>query len=204
MEKLASQKQDNCLRWKLYCFSSQSHLTPWNFVSSSDFCLSFAFCVFAFWLTESTTANLQGLTHSNPSKNTNQVTLCNEQIYQPLGRKITWFTTAQILTGVYFPLFIFCWPKKGRARLIDQWQWYLRYDILKNKKFDVIPKISVEFIIVILQPFQMLGFKCLVWRGLATRLVYEKRKYKRYFMNEKRLKEHNVFFSKERFLVYPT
>ena len=50
----------------------------------------------------------------------------------------------------------------------------------------------------------MLGSKCLVWRGLATRLVYEKRKYKKYFMNEQRLKEHDVFFSKERFLVYPT
>ena len=36
--------------------------------SPSAFCLSFAFFLFAFWPIETTTANLQGLTHSKPSK----------------------------------------------------------------------------------------------------------------------------------------
>ena len=44
------------------------------------------------------------------------------------------------------------WPKEGRTCLIAQRQWHLRYDILKNEKFDVkklIPKISEEFSIVV-------------------------------------------------------
>ena len=49
------------LRWKLFCYSSPSHITPETFVS---------------------TTNLQGLTHSNPSKSTNQVTLSNEHMNQ--------------------------------------------------------------------------------------------------------------------------
>ena len=69
-----------CLRWKLFCYSSPSHLTPETFVSPSALCLSFVFFVFVFWLIESTIANLQGLTHSNPSKITNQVTLSNKHM----------------------------------------------------------------------------------------------------------------------------
>ena len=46
----------------------------------SGFCLflHFFFFIFIFWSTETTTANLQGLTHLTPSKNTNQVTLHNK------------------------------------------------------------------------------------------------------------------------------
>ena len=47
---------------------------------------------------------------------------------------------------------MFWLPKEGRACLIAQRQWHLRYDILKNKKIDVkklIPKVSEEFSIVI-------------------------------------------------------
>ena len=56
-----------CLQWKLYWYSSQSSLTPENFISLSTFCRSFVFLLFTFWYTETTTANLQDLTLSNPS-----------------------------------------------------------------------------------------------------------------------------------------
>ena len=62
-----------CIRWKLYCYSSTSHLTPRDFGSPSAFCFSFVFFVFVFWPFKTTTANLHELTHSNLSKNTNQV-----------------------------------------------------------------------------------------------------------------------------------
>ena len=52
-----------CVWWRLCCYSSPSHLTPENFVSSSAFCLSFGFFVFVFWPIETTAANLQGLAH---------------------------------------------------------------------------------------------------------------------------------------------
>ena len=45
---------------------------------------------------------------------------------------------------------------------MDQRQWHLRYNILKNKKFDVkklILKISEEITIVIIWPLQMLILK---------------------------------------------
>ena len=63
------------LRWKLYCYSSPSNLTREIF-----FCLLSAFFAFLFWPIEITTANLQGLTHSNLSRSTNQVTLSNEHM----------------------------------------------------------------------------------------------------------------------------
>ena len=46
--------------------------------------------------------------------------------------------------------------------MIDQPRWHLRYDILKNKSFDVkklIPKIPEEFTIVIIKPLQMPSLK---------------------------------------------
>ena len=73
-EEISEPETSWCVRWKLYCYSSLSQLTQENFVSSSTFCLSFVY-----WPVETTTANLWGLTHSNPSKNTNQVTLSNKQ-----------------------------------------------------------------------------------------------------------------------------
>ena len=48
---------------------------PEDFVSSSALCLSFGFFVFVYWPIETITANLRGLTHPKPLKNTNQVTL---------------------------------------------------------------------------------------------------------------------------------
>ena len=62
-----------CIRWKLYCYSSPSHLTPRDLVLHllSAFLSFFSFSFF--WPLKTTTANLQGLTHSNLSKNTNQV-----------------------------------------------------------------------------------------------------------------------------------
>ena len=42
------------------------------------------FCFCFFWPIETTAANLLGLTHSNPSKSTNQVTLRNEHMNYPL------------------------------------------------------------------------------------------------------------------------
>ena len=69
-----------CLQWKLFGFPSRSHLTPETFVSPSALCLFFVFFVFFFWLIETTTANLQGLTHSNSSKSTNQATLSDEHM----------------------------------------------------------------------------------------------------------------------------
>ena len=42
-------------RWKLYCYSSPSHITRENFVSRCSFCLSFFFFfVFGFWAIETT------------------------------------------------------------------------------------------------------------------------------------------------------
>ena len=60
--KLASQKQAYCLWWKLFCYSSLSHLTPETFISPSALCLSFVLFVFVFQLIETTTADLQGFT----------------------------------------------------------------------------------------------------------------------------------------------
>ena len=70
-EETSELKTSYCLRRKLYCYFSPSHLTPENLVSPSAFCLSFVFFVFIFCPIETTTANLQGLTHSDPSKYTN-------------------------------------------------------------------------------------------------------------------------------------
>ena len=53
---------------------------PETFGSPSAFCLSFTFFVVGFQPIETTTANLQSLTHSNSSKSTNQVTLINEHM----------------------------------------------------------------------------------------------------------------------------
>ena len=67
------------LQWKLYYYPPPGHLTRQDFVSLFAFCLFFFFFfVFDFWLIETTTGYLQGLTHSNPSKSTNQVALSNE------------------------------------------------------------------------------------------------------------------------------
>ena len=76
-EETSEPETNCCVWWKLYCYSSPSQLTPENFVSSA-FCLCFVFFVFVYWPIETTAANLRGLTHSNPSKNTNQVTLRNK------------------------------------------------------------------------------------------------------------------------------
>ena len=51
-----------------------------NFVFPCAFCLFFVFFISVFWPIETNTANLQGLTHSNPSRNTNQGTLSNEHM----------------------------------------------------------------------------------------------------------------------------
>ena len=65
---------------KTFCYSSPSHLTSETFVSPSALCLFFQFFVFVFQPFETTTANLQGFTHSNPSESTNQVTLSNKHM----------------------------------------------------------------------------------------------------------------------------
>ena len=54
-------------------------LTNSPYLKKIVFCLSYVFFVFVFWSTETTTANLQGLTHLTPSKSMNHVTLSNEQ-----------------------------------------------------------------------------------------------------------------------------
>ena len=69
-EETSEPEISHCVRWKMFCYSSPSHLTPETFVSPSALCLSFIFFVIVFWLIETTIANLQGLTHSNPSKST--------------------------------------------------------------------------------------------------------------------------------------
>ena len=79
-EETSEPETSCCVRWKLYWCSSPSHLTPENFVSSSAFCLSFVFFVFVYWSIETTTVKLPGLTHLNPSKNTNQVILGNKHM----------------------------------------------------------------------------------------------------------------------------
>ena len=60
------------------------------YVFASIFC----FRLFPYW---NYYRNFTGLTHSNPSKSINQVTLSNEH------------------TNVYFPSCISCWPKEGRV-----------------------------------------------------------------------------------------
>ena len=82
------------LRWKLYCYSSPSHLTRENLLSRSVFCFSFIFFVSAFWPLETTTASLQGLTHSNLAKSSYQVTLVTNIWIISFGRKVNFFTTA--------------------------------------------------------------------------------------------------------------
>ena len=117
----------------------------------SFFCF---FLFFAFWPIETTTTDLQGSTHSNPSKSTKPSN--RESSLKPGS------LSQKSLADIYFSLCIFCWPKEGRGCLIDQRQQHLWYDILKNKKFYVkklIPKIPEEFSIVIIWPLQMLGLK---------------------------------------------
>ena len=51
-EETSEPETSCCVRWKLYCYSSPSHLTPENFVSSFDFSLPFVFfrfCFSAYW-----------------------------------------------------------------------------------------------------------------------------------------------------------
>ena len=79
-EETSEPETSYCLRRKLFCYSSPNQLMPETFVSPSALCLSFVFFVFVFWFIETTTANLQGLTHSNTSKSTNQVTLSNKHM----------------------------------------------------------------------------------------------------------------------------
>ena len=54
--------------------------------------------------------------------------------------------------------------------MIDHRQWHLWYDILENKKTDV--KKLTENIGSVYYCHKFDPFKCLVWRGLATPLVY--------------------------------
>ena len=79
-EETSKLERRYCLRWKLFWYSLPSHLKPETFVSPSALCLCFFFFVFVFWSIEITAANLQGLTHSNPSKSTNQAILSNEHL----------------------------------------------------------------------------------------------------------------------------
>ena len=151
-EETSEPEVSYCDRWKLFSYSSPSHLLPETFPSA--LCLSLVFLVFIFWLIETTTTNLQGLTHSNQSGSTNQVTLSNEHMNHFFWAYIN---LVHYRINPCFPLFMFWWPKEGRACLIAQRQWHLRYDILKNKKFDVkklIPKILEEFSVVTTWPLQ--------------------------------------------------
>ena len=77
-EETSESETSYCLRWKLFRYSSPRHLRGETFVSPSSLCLPFVFFVFAFLPIETTTANLQGLTHWNPSKCTNQVAQSNK------------------------------------------------------------------------------------------------------------------------------
>ena len=79
-EETSEPETSYCLRWKLFCYSSPSYLTPVTFLSPFALCICFDLFVFVFWFIETTTANLQGLIHSNPSKSTNQVTLRKEHM----------------------------------------------------------------------------------------------------------------------------
>ena len=44
-EETSEPETSYCLRWKFFCYSSSSHLTPETFVSPSVLCLSFVFFV---------------------------------------------------------------------------------------------------------------------------------------------------------------
>ena len=79
-EEASEPEISHCVRWKMFCYSSPSHLTPETFVSPSALCLSFVFFIFVLWSIETTTATLQGLIHSNPSKSIKQVTPTNEDM----------------------------------------------------------------------------------------------------------------------------
>ena len=79
-EETSEPETSCCVRWKLYCYSSPSHLTPENFVSSSAFCLSFVFFVFAFWPIKTTTADHRVWLTQTHQKVLNQVTLSNEHM----------------------------------------------------------------------------------------------------------------------------
>ena len=79
-EETSEPETSCCVRWKLYCYSSPSHLTPENFVSSSAFCLSFVFFVFVFWPIKTTTADHRVWLTQTHQKVLNQVTLSNEHM----------------------------------------------------------------------------------------------------------------------------
>ena len=118
----------------------------------------FCFLFLANW---ATTENFQGLSHSNVSKNTNQVTQVTNIGIISFERKVTWFATAGIPSSCLFSVVYILLTKEGGPFLINQRQWHLRNDILKYKIFDVkklIPKIS-DFTIVIFWPLQMFGLK---------------------------------------------
>ena len=67
-KKKKGKKKKSKLSMKTILLPSLNHLTQENFVSRFALCLSFVFFVFGFWPVDTTTADSQGLTHSNPCK----------------------------------------------------------------------------------------------------------------------------------------
>ena len=114
-EETSMPETSYCLQWKLFCHSSPSHLTPETFVFPSALCLCFVSFVFVFWPIETTTTNLQDLTYSNSWESTNQVAVSIKHMNHLFW---AWDNLAHYRINSYFLLFIFCWPKEGRACLI--------------------------------------------------------------------------------------
>ena len=79
-EETSEPEISHCVRWKMFCYSSPSHLTPETFVSPSALCLSFVFFRYRFltyWGHYRQFARFDSL---KPLKKYYQVTLSNEHM----------------------------------------------------------------------------------------------------------------------------
>ena len=79
-EEASEPEISHCVRWKMFCYSSPSHLTPETFVSPSALCLSFVFFRYRFltyWGHYRQFARFDSL---KPLKKYYQVTLSNEHM----------------------------------------------------------------------------------------------------------------------------
>ena len=153
------------LPWKLYCYSSPSHLTQGKFFSLFAFCLSFAFLFSSFGLLRPLlqicrvwfTQTYQKILTNSPSVR-NILTIS-------FGFKVTWFTVVYVLVTVAYVLLT-----KRTTHVFDRLP---TVAFSRKNKFDL-QKIYTENIGVSIGVYycnKLDPFQCLVWRGLTTPLL---------------------------------
>ena len=153
------------LPWKLYCYSSPSHLTQGKFFSLFAFCLSFAFLFSSFgllrpllqicrvWFTQT---YQKILTNSPSAKNILTISF---------GCKVTWFTVVYVLVTVAYVLLT-----KRTTHMFDRLP---KVAFFRKNKFDL-QKIYTKNIGISIGVYycnKLDPFQCLVWRGLTTPLL---------------------------------